>query len=305
MKIFITGATGFIGRYLVQSLLLKKHELFILMRKHNDFWDSLQENLLTIIYGDISAIKEIKIENTFDVCFHLAWAGVDRTNVWNSEIHQNNMRWSLDVLNFSIRHGCICFINAGTRQEYAPTFDVITEESLCSPISEYGINKLHFFQEAQDICLNNEIKLINLRIFSLYGIGDHPWSLISNTITSLLKSKDVKLSDCSYQWSFLHIHDLVSAMLTILDIFNIVTNIEVFNLGSEDVRYLRDFVWVIKKNIPYSQGNLLFGAFTQQNKESSFSIMPSMCKLKKYTKWKESVYFEDGIKSIIEHESNK
>jgi dihydroflavonol-4-reductase len=64
MKIFITGATGFIGKQVLELLLKTKHELFCLVRKTNPYKQELQKTGVHVIEGDIrdkeSVLKGMK-----------------------------------------------------------------------------------------------------------------------------------------------------------------------------------------------------------------------------------------------------
>ena len=74
MKVFVTGATGFIGENLVSKLLERNHEVYALCRSVTDRKITLPKNA-SIVYGDISeshflkkVIRQIKPE----VVIHLA-----------------------------------------------------------------------------------------------------------------------------------------------------------------------------------------------------------------------------------------
>lgn len=53
MKIFITGGTGFIGKYLIRRLAGTKHELVCLARMTSDV-KALEEAGVTIMRGDVT-----------------------------------------------------------------------------------------------------------------------------------------------------------------------------------------------------------------------------------------------------------
>ena len=54
MKIFITGATGFIGTQVVNRLKQTDHELFCLVRKNNEASERLKAVGAKLIPGDIT-----------------------------------------------------------------------------------------------------------------------------------------------------------------------------------------------------------------------------------------------------------
>lgn len=64
MKIFITGATGFIGKQVLEQLKKTKHELFCLVRKTNPSIEILRSSGVNVIEGDVrdksSVLKAMK-----------------------------------------------------------------------------------------------------------------------------------------------------------------------------------------------------------------------------------------------------
>ncbi|WP_110114132.1 SDR family oxidoreductase [Bacillus sp. CGMCC 1.16541] len=85
MNIFLTGATGFLGKRLIQNLLNQEHQIYVLVRNKNKF-STLRESLLPQhvshvhpIYGDITDEKlkvsptdYEKIEGQIDAIYHMA-----------------------------------------------------------------------------------------------------------------------------------------------------------------------------------------------------------------------------------------
>ena len=89
MKILVTGATGFIGSYLVKELVSQGHEVHALVRKQNSKVLGAR-----LVYGDItdgSSLRPLQ-EYGFEAVFHCAglvkekgWKELYRTNVSGTE----------------------------------------------------------------------------------------------------------------------------------------------------------------------------------------------------------------------------
>ena len=295
----VTGASGFIGNNLVSGLLNKGYNVYAIDKCINEKLKNNISSDLTIIQCELSDILNLEssIQN-LDVFYHLAWAAVNRTGVGDAGIQEENIKLSLDCLKFAIKHQCKCFIDSGSRQEYLATEDVINEETACIPVSEYGKGKLRFYQKASEYCKNLDIKYIHMRLFSLYGIDDHPWSLINTTISNLLTNQDVNLGPCLHKWNFMHITDLVDAIITLYEKNQQFNSSEIVNIASTDIRILKDFTEAIKDLIPATKGVLKYGVFVQ-NKESINSLIPDTTKFLTKTGWKEKIAFDEGIKMII------
>jgi hypothetical protein len=300
MRIFITGGTGFLGVNLIKGLVLSGYEVIALIRNNNERLTSINPKV-TIIKGSLEALDLIDCPN-FDICIHLAWSGVNREGVSSKKLQQKNIDYSLNILNFAYKHRCSLFIDSGSRQEYSPTNNLLDEDSPCKPISEYGKWKLEAYNQLLSKSKEYNIQYIHFRIFSIYGIGDHPWSLINTLITSLLKNKDVQLGTCTQQWSFLYIDDFVEAIIQTLKHRTILNKSEVFNLGSKDVRPLHSFINQVY-DLCHSHSRLLYGEF-KQNPESIFSIIPNISKIERKIDWQEKFSFKVGIQNIIKNYSS-
>ena len=295
MKIFFTGGTGFLGYNTVLRLLEDGHQVFALVRKKDNILSQVHNENLTLIQGSLENLACVELPD-IDACVHFAWMGVNRQGVNSPDLQRQNVINTLNLLDFLKTHHCRLLIDAGSRQEYTPIEGIITEDSPCVPITEYGKRKL----EAYHIILSkvsDEMKYVHLRIFSVYGKGDHPWSLINTCVEGMLDNKPIKLGICRHFWSFLYIDDFTGIISTIVSHINKVKNNEVYNVASGFVQPLRYFVNTMKV-ITKSNSELQFGTF-KENKESVFSLIPDVSKLNTDFDWIEKVSFEEGIHELI------
>ena len=69
------------------------------------------------------------------------------------------------------------FMDAGSRVEYGLTDGFMQEDIDCHPVNQYGKAKWEFYQKAAPLCTDLGIHYVHLRFFSVYGTGDHPWSI--------------------------------------------------------------------------------------------------------------------------------
>lgn len=127
MRIFITGATGFIGRHLVNKLKNDtKNKLLLLSRKPQKSPEYIQ--------GDLSNIgrwgRSVKIFNP-DVVVHLAWQGLPDLDVATSI---KNLKYGLNLFQFLAKNGCKTIIALGSCWEYGCQKGKMTEESGAKPI---------------------------------------------------------------------------------------------------------------------------------------------------------------------------
>lgn len=298
MNIFVTGGTGFLGYNTILRLLKDGHHVVALVRQDNNVLSNLVCPQLQLVKGGLDG--EIQYSQSIDACIHFAWGGVNRNGVKDEEIQKQNVSNTLNLVEFLLKHNCKLLIDAGSRQEYAPTRETITEETPCNPVSEYGKWKLEAFNTVSNI-VQGKLKYAHLRIFSTYGVGDHPWSLINSSIEKMLRNDPVELGMCRHFWSFLYIDDFADLMAAIIHDNARFDGTEIYNVGSGFIQPLRYFVNSIKSVIG-SESELLFGKFIE-NKESVFPLIPDISKVCSVFGWFEKTTFANGITTILKNKT--
>ena len=302
----MTGATGFIGRNVAALLLEEGAQVFALVRPQ-----SRQKNLLPEhenfhrIDGSmaeiLSAAEQIGHADGF---LHFAWGGVNREEIDSETVQSANIRDSLACLQAARNLGCRVFMDAGSRVEYGITEDGVMEESMeCRPVNAYGAAKLEFYKKARPLCEAWRMTYYHLRFFSVYGRGDHPWSIISTLVRDLPQGKTVSLSACRHRWNFMDIADASRAVTELYRYSGLHEGeSQVVNVASEDTRVLREFVEEIH-SLCGGKGALEFGTFIQA-KEGALSICPQIQMLQELTEhtWKEKVSFREGIRRMLSPE---
>ncbi len=337
--VIITGATGFIGRYVADELLDAGALVCAVVRPDSPHMADLPHRPgLNILSCDLehipqayrnfaketssfcetskasSGFEETDASSGFEITdppyafLHFAWGGVNRGEIDSDEVQQKNIDLSLACLDAAIELGCGIFMDAGSRVEYGIKDDGVMEEHLpCDPVNAYGRAKLRFFELASAIAKEHGLTCYHLRFFSVYGVGDHPWSVISTLTRDLPQGKTVSLSACLHRWNFMHVRDAASAVVELLrhaDDFEGET--EIVNIASSDTRVLKEFVEEIYglctvKCGSERVGTLEYGTF-EQAKEGALSICPVTEELKRLTEgdWEEKVSFAQGITELID-----
>lgn len=317
-RIVITGATGFIGRNLAALYLDKGAEVYALIRPDSPNRKCLpkHKNLVTVSCGLDNILDCVEQIGQADAFFHLAWGGVNREEIDSPEVQKRNIEGSVNCVKAAKGLNCRVFMDAGSRVEYGITKDGIMREDIaCNPVNEYGKAKLKFYQTALSLCREYGMTYYHLRFFSVYGPGDHPWSIISTLVRELPKGGRVSLSACRHRWNFMYIQDAVQAVYHLHHCGEEAVLREegrnqgesfasglAVNIASEDTRVLRQFVEEVHQ-IAEGKGILEYGAFVQA-KEGALSVCPDISRLKSLTggRWKEQYSFAQGIKETMRKE---
>ncbi len=104
MKIFVTGATGFIGSRVVRRLLEKGYEVKVLVRKSSRL-DNIKDLPLEIAYGDITDYKTL--EDAIKDCSVLFHIAADY-RLWVPDpkrLYKTNVEGTVNVMKAAIKRG--------------------------------------------------------------------------------------------------------------------------------------------------------------------------------------------------------
>lgn len=280
MKFVITGATSFLGIALCRYVLAEKNEVFAVCRKESGKLSALPDDVnLHVIYSEMSDYGQLnkKIEDA-DVFVNLAWAGTGHDGRNNIDVQKQNIENSIEAMKVANRMGCSVFVEAGSQAEYGTVLDEITEETPCAPFSEYGKAKLKVKEQGFAFSEKSKMKYIHLRIFSLFGEEDHPWTLVMSCLSKMKNNSPIDLSSCEQNWNFLHVEDgarqVYGLCLFALSNDNFIH--EVYNIASEDTKPLKNFVKQMK-SITDSNSMLNFGVI---NPPHVVSLQPDVNKTK-------------------------
>lgn len=312
MRILITGAASFLGRHLVEYFLSKEEEVFALVRENARGKDELlgykANNKFKLIVLDMKDIERLDID--FDVCIHLAWGGIGKEGRMDKNIQRENINAAIKLMRVCKERDAKRFLFAGSQAEYGQTlsdievkygkdFDINniprqSEDAPTNPKSEYGKAKLELKSKLKNLGDSLGIEYVHMRIFSVFGSGDHETSLISTCIRNFKENKDVHIGECIQSWNYIYIKDLCEAVYLLSK--KDLQGEFVFNVAGATNKILMDYVKDIKRLLDSS------GDIVVEKKEAASEglpfLNPGIERLKRIG-FVESYGFEKGIKDCI------
>jgi nucleoside-diphosphate-sugar epimerase len=257
MRIFVTGATGFLGAWVAEDLVQQGHDVAVLLRPGTSPWRlAAILDRLNVIGGtldDPAALGERLRSFAPDAVVHMAWRGVGSSER-NSKDQARNIVDAVELVDLAADAGATIFVGAGSQAEYGPYDRAITESDVPRPTTLYGIAKLASGLMAGQRCAERGLRFAWLRIFSIYGAKDGEAWLIPSLIRTLRANGHVALTACEQRWGFLHARDAAAAVRLVLASPSAQG---IYNLGSADAPRLRDTATRLRALI--GAGELGFG----------------------------------------------
>ncbi len=245
-KILITGATGFIGKNLVEAAIKKNYEVWAGTRKAKDkIWDDATVRLIDLCYNDKEKLKLQLAEHARQ---HGKWDYI----VHNAGVTKCLNVKTFDEVNFQYAAN---FIDALRETGLEPEkFLLMSSLSACGPFDEknytpiapdtiphpntaYGISKLKAEQHLQ---ATQNFPYIILRATGVYGPGDKDYLLMFKTIQSGI---DVSMGFKKQLLTFIYVADLVKAVFLSLE--KPVVN-KTYFVADGDVHTDTQFVQIVK-----------------------------------------------------------
>lgn len=299
MRIVVTGATSFIGGAVIRELLAEGHQVLAVIRPDSPGRDRLPvDQGLQILRRPLSEIESLLrdpvIKEGAEAWLHLGWEGAGSANRQNSEVQARNVGYALNSLRTAAALGCSRFLFSGSQAEYGILEGKMEERRECHPVSEYGKDKL----KVLNLCTREAEKLtityLHARIFSVYGPGDHPWSLISTCMDTFLKGGTIDLGDCTQMWNFLYVKDCAQALSRLL---LAKAPGGVYNVAGEETQPLREYIEELHR-LCGGKGEYRYGK-RPPNAEGVVSLNPDIKKLRNAVGFRQATSFEEGIRQMI------
>lgn len=176
-----------------------------------------------------------------DAWIHFAWDGVGSAGRSDTNIQIENIQNAKKAYLYAKLLGAQKFLFAGSQAEYGSG-----NHRVPMPVSPYGKAKLSFGRWATEQSLLSEIyddapmQFIHMRIYSVYGSGDHETSLVNTVLRAALRHEAITLGPCEQRWNYLEVHDLARAIRILLSSEDTRTGI--YDIAGSDSRMLKKYV---------------------------------------------------------------
>lgn len=260
MKILVTGAAGFIGSHLAETLLRRGDEV-VGIDNFNDYYSPQRKRLNAAAYRDhqncefveedirnAPAITALFERHHFDAVAHLAAYGGVRYSIGRAGLYTDvNIVGSVNLLEAARLTGVERFVFASTSSVYGNTQQLPFEENdPCNePLAPYPASKKAIESMGYSYFNLHKMNFTALRFFSVYGPrgrGDMMPFMVTDRI---VRDEEIVLFDAGQMkrdWTY--VADIVSGIIGAIDT---PLGYEILNLGRGEPVLMSDFVEIVEK----------------------------------------------------------
>lgn len=259
-KVIITGASGFVGSYLVNEFLSNGYEVTAVVRNEKSDVSAFQkkENI-NIVYcelKDIQTLKE-KLSGQYDYFLHFAWESSAGQGRGNYELQLKNVEYSCNCVKVAKLLGCKRFVFAGSIMAYEAKEFVLKNGAEPTSAYIYSIAKLTASMMAKTVAVQNNIEFIDVVISNIYGVGEKSERFLNATVKKIVSgTESIDLTTCEQLYDFIYVTDAVRQIRFALEKGE---GLNSYYIGNKEQFKLRQFVEKIKIALN-SDVKLNFGA---------------------------------------------
>jgi UDP-glucuronate 4-epimerase len=259
LTILVTGAAGFIGSHLTETLLNRGEEV-VAIDNFNDYYDPARKRANIAGFKDNSrlhfydedirnseAIEQIFARHQPRAVAHLAAYGGVRYSIGRAKLYTDvNIVGTVNVLEAACQTGVGAFVFASTSSVYGNTEQLpFIETDPCNlPLAPYPASKKT--GEVLGYTYHNlhQMNFTAVRFFSVYGPRGRPDMMPFMVTDRIVKGEEIKLFDAGQMkrdWTY--VDDIVSGIIAALER---PLGYQIINLGRGEPVLMADFVNIVE-----------------------------------------------------------
>ena len=295
MKIFITGANGFVGRHVLDRIRSPEHQI-LASSKEEITGNKHTENIRWLCgdLGDFRAFAPVLRSFNPDVLIHLAWQGIPDYGEGMSRLNLDN---SIALLDCVFKNtSCKKFVVSGSCSEYGKQNGSCKESDSTRLNSFFAWAKRALYDYLSLKCLNAGAALIWFRIFYVYGPGQRPGALIPTLVNAFAHKQIPAIENPGNRNDFIYVADVAEA-------FRLAVTRRmrsgIYNLGTG----VSSSVFEVCRNVELAlTGQTVISKLTEKERQTQAesNFWADMRKTTRALKWSPTTSLAQGITQYIQ-----
>lgn len=253
-NIIITGATGFIGTYLLKQLLSDGYKVYAITRKPEQPY--IHPRLTWLDWGTYS--NKIPKNEVIHAVLNLA-TSYGNNKESKADILKCNVEMPISLFMYAISMGTKKIINTDSFFG-KPTFNY-------QHLKNYIDSKDILVKHTKKLIRDKQIALINLRLEHVFGANDGDSKFVTALIRNFyLKNKSIPLTDGIQRRDFIYVDDIVRAFTTVILNHN-TTGFTEYEVGTGKSIELKLFCLKLAEVFNAPSSTLNFGELDHRDNE--------------------------------------
>lgn len=297
MKLFLTGASGFVGAATLGAALAAGHEVAAPVRPGGNARRLApfegRYRRLPLDLRDTAGVAAAMATFRPDAVVHLAWWGVGNAARFERRQMTDNIEATCSLAEAAVACGAGAFVGVGSQGEYGAG-STMREDSLPAPTSLYGAAKVAALYLTRQIAAQGGMRHAWLRLFSTYGPGDNAGWLIPMLVTEMLAGRRPRTTLGTQLWDWLYVDDVARGVLAAA----VTPAAEgVFNLGSGQAVLVRGVIERIR-DLASPSLELVFGEIPFRA-DQVMHMQADISRLTAATGWQPQVKLDEGLARTV------
>jgi nucleoside-diphosphate-sugar epimerase len=297
-KILITGGAGYIGSMLCTKLLEEGHSVTSvdLLKYDKGSLNHLYHNKnFKLICDDIRKVSLMKkLIKKHDIIIPLAaLVGAPLCEKFKKDAISTNLGSIKTLCKYATKKNRVIYLTTNSGYGIGEKNKYCDENSPLKPISLYGKTKC----DGEDLVRSKIKNHVCFRLATVFGHSYRMRSdlLVNNFVYTAIKKKKLTLFEPHFRRNFIHVRDVVNAIIFTMKNFNRMKN-NVFNLGLSTANISKI---MLAKKIKKQYKNLQIKIITNRKDPDKRDYFVSNKKIEKKG-FKAKISLEEGISELLQ-----
>ncbi len=307
-KILVTGAGGFIGSHLVETLLLRKANVTAMVRYNSassignlKFLPGPLRASLKVLPGNIEDSDFVyRAVEGQDIVLHLAaLIAIPYSYVAPRSYVRTNVEGTLNVLEAARRLGTGRVVHTSTSEVYGTALRApIDEHHPLQGQSPYSASKIAADSLAESYFRAFDNPVVIVRPFNTFGPRQSARAFIPTIISQALERDEIHLGSLTPQRDMTFAADTVEGFILAATKPGIEG--ETINLGTGETYSIGDFVQRILQLMKVDKPIVRDAARERPSKSEVMKLMSDNSKAARLLGWSPKTPLDDGLRQVIE-----
>lgn len=302
-RILMTGGAGFIGSHLTKKLLELNYYVLVI-----DNLSTGKKDYLPLFSGNLEFVKaditdKVLLANILEkfnpeIVIHLAAIHfIPYCNEHPVKVSEVNIMGTRNLLKCCRKVKPDIFLFASSAAVYPIRDGANSEDSPVGPINIYSLTKVVGEDITKLFHLETGIRTIVVRLFNVYGPTETNPHVIPEIVTQLRSGgREIELGNLSPKRDYIHVLDVVSAIIALLEQFN--NGFDIFNIGCEREYSVSEIIeectQIIGEEIKIRQTK------DRIRRSERAHLLANISKIKEATNWSPNIDLREGLRELLQ-----